>query len=435
MKPLNSIIYPKWTQSITMALFLLAVSSTSLAQSEYGIIGQVVADSTITRVWHEDPLEWVDYASKDTNGAFYLRKEGTNAVASVELKDKIITDFEILNDTVFFCGYDSTRAFVGSFDIAKMFAGTDHFTILYSGYFKRAYKIAVFRGTSCTQLAVIGYSASRGYGISDFHWIPSVSIQEFNYSESSLTEVFEDVDVTDNYVVAVENKGYPHGSHYMRVFDKYYSPSFLSSPIGWDIYGIHTSNYSRNLVTHITGDYFAVVALALQQNTQYGNLIFLYNGTTFLGSIYTPLWNYYDTLWCMRDFRYNPKDDKLYLLEDMTRTGQGNAEPLIFQYDYHNPTNPVKAYYTPNVSFLYSIDCTPSGIVLGSGCDGHNNLYSFQWNIQSMDNCLSGIKYNNISPSWIPIVFDNIFNPGPFNDITIPFVPAIMYHNYNPTCQ
>ena len=434
MKPFNSIIYPKWTQSITMALFLFVIGSSSFAQSSYGKVTNTSAKSTITRVWLEDPLTWVDYTFDGTDGVFYLRTGVSPSVVSATLPEREVTDFEILHDTVFFCGNNNNGgAFVGSFDIVNLFAGSDFFSITNLIFLDRSSKIAVYEGTFCTRMAVIGHS-TMGYGISDIQWHPSNKM-EYNYSELSETEVFEDVDVTDHYVVAVENKGTPHGSHYMRVFDKYHSPTFLSSPIGQDIYGAYNDSYSKNLVTHISGDYFAVVALAIRPNNLYGNNILLYNGTTFLGSIFTPLWNYYDSHWCMRDFRYSPDDNMLYLLEDMTRIPQGGIEPMIFQYDYSNPSLSVNAFFTPNDVFLQSIDCTNTSVLLGSG--SHNQtgeLYSLQWMLQQSFDCIIGEEHFNTNPNPGPTVFQHVFSPlnRSLNEDFI--YPNISTHTYLKIC-
>ncbi len=431
---LYSIIYHKKTQRFAIVALLLFISCTAHSQSFYGVVNNASAITTITRAWQDVPQRWVDYSFDGVDGTFYMREEGTTFILTATLRGIQVTDFEILNDTLFFCGNKKNKAVVGSIGINGLFSGTDVFNIYESYFFEQAKKIAVYKNNNIFEVAVIGNS-SEGHGISHFHWI-IWNLTEYNYIETTGMEVFEDVDVTDNYVVAVENKGgVPNGAHYMRLFEKTASPSFLYSPIGDDIYCIHTSNYSSNHVTHISGDTFAVVALSLQPNNYYGNLILLYNGTTYLGSIYTQLWNYYKPQWCIRDFRYNPSDHKLYLLEDMTMTAQGGIEPMIFQYDYINPSAPVPAFFTIDNSFLKSIDCNHSSLILGSGTNTYNGLFTFRWRLNNHANCLHSTTFTNNNPQWTTTLFNHPVSRRisyPAND---PYAQSWNYTNFYIKCN
>ena len=441
IKPDN---YPKWiTQGIAMMLFLFAIYSSSFAQSSYGVIQPWGATHTVCRAWSKYPDIRVEYSSGGSTNGFYLRDNTNNPIVFVPFNDVIVTDFEILNDTVFFCGYNLNGGYVGSFDINLYFSGAGpiSFALLENingtALFDHATKIDVYEGKWGTEMAVIG-DISNSYGIADVFWTSSWHMLYY-YIEPSGVEVFEDVAVTDHYVVAVENKGYPHGSHYMRIFNRsnYWTNSFLTSPLGEQIHFIHTSNYSRNLVTHLCGDTFAIAVMRLEQNNIYGNCLLLYDGTTYLGSTFMQLANFYDTRWKLYDFRYNKLDRGLYLLEDTYNIMTGDTvSSLLFRYNYPYYSGSAKGYYTSNTEYWKSFDCNDLGNKFGSGVSVSNELLDLNWMVPQEEPCLRVVDYAHTSVAYIP---DSFYNHPNINNVNISNIhqknPDLLNADYQIICK
>ena len=164
-----------------------------------------------------------------------------------------VTDFEILEDTLYYCGYANIAAssfapsymgFVGYFCIPELFAGMD---ALHSLTFNQqpgtpsapAYwfvtepcKIEVFKVRNGIHVICTGgWSSSRstlhsgGYFIADVvHSFTSNDWWYYIHRDDGI-EVFSDVAVTGNYVVSIAPKANLK-YFYLRVFTKPYSVGF-----------------------------------------------------------------------------------------------------------------------------------------------------------------------------------------------------------------
>ena len=171
-----------------------------------------------------------------------------------------VNDFEIVGDTLYFCGYANTTAssaspeylgFIGYFDIPRLFSGTDVIHVLTFNqqtltlggiqcHLNSPAKIEVFNvdngthivctggwdTTSSTRSAAGNFIADVVHDDSTGNWWYYVHLDFGN-------EVYSDVAVTDNYVMTIAPKATLR-CFYLRVFTKPQSVHFHPSDEGRD---------------------------------------------------------------------------------------------------------------------------------------------------------------------------------------------------------
>ena len=290
---------------------------------------------SITRAWKDNAqityienIEYNPYNANEiisSNASFVYYNPSDNVYKVAEFSNlnwPRVTDFEIMDDTLYFCGYANIAAsssspcyigFVGYFCIPQLFAGTDvihafTFNPQTDGpgvpfwYVNEPCKLEVFKVPTGIHLVCTGgWSHSRdslysgGYFVADVvHQFSTGDWWYYNHRGDGI-EQFTDVAVTDNYVVTIAaetNQKY----FYLRVYPKPQSvdlrlgdglsdpsifdtlhryPPYQSYCFTWED-GLFQdggdSNYlkmSHPLLTHTNGDTIALAYLTYSWRDQH----------------------------------------------------------------------------------------------------------------------------------------------------------------------
>lgn len=304
---------------------------------------------------------------------------------SFECKYLGVHDFEIDEDEVFFCGNDASAPLFGFFKISTLFSsGTGMYTIGMGGWYT-------------SQERILDLTKLDFYHLSDGVHIFMVGKSEYvtpdetrqtrcmvdmrrdymgwNYDvaqEQYAVYYYDDITVTDNYVVVIGHKNGSNG-HYSTPYLLPASASnslWTSSPYSATYYSSGGGYYCYNdphrpvMIERLPNDYYAVVAYA---GIGFGTGI-VDRGTVIY--IYEPVYNncvfrcyisqgFADTAyWELRDFRYNDSTERLYLLQKMSNPVSTSLENVICAFDYSRSTNVItgaNAFYISSEQYL-SID-------------------------------------------------------------------------------
>ncbi len=200
----------------------------------------------IANIIYTDHLSYDATASiSGTDPQFLYVPNGSNNYKSVTIPSSVLTltkprimDFEILGDTLYFCGYEDLstsrfspeyRGIIGFFNIQNVFDGvpTAQITVLefnlQSLCVNKVSKMEVFRADNGLHIVCMGGSGTDNNTFSS-RFIADVvydspSDQWWYYITSSGREMFNDIAVTDNYAVSIAFKD-TYDKIWMRVFNK-----------------------------------------------------------------------------------------------------------------------------------------------------------------------------------------------------------------------
>lgn len=239
----------------TMALVLVLNVPIAYGQQNQLSTASMVSPTTITRNWNDrSQIIYSQNRCYDqglgadvSNSQFILAPyDSTHIKISKALpisQNVYITDMEVLEDTLFFCGrlyQDSAgttlqRGLIGYFSIPDMFYGTEDFHILQfnrypipttmsdstlTGYAQSQYihikyptKLEVFKTDSGMHIACVGLWGSNSIAESYYDYFVADVVHKFNtnhwwyyVSIGNHTEAYSDIAVTDNYIATIATK-------------------------------------------------------------------------------------------------------------------------------------------------------------------------------------------------------------------------------------
>ena len=328
------------TRNYIYAISLVLFACTCWGQPSYhgdlfSAPSAVESNKSITRIWNNkaqityiedieyDPFDASTIVSSTAKFVYFDPLENFYKVAEFDNSHwPRITDFEILDDTLYFCGYANVAAssanpyyigFIGYFCIPRLFDGTDvihaftfnqqRLSLLPSDpsydpsvsdivYINEPCKLEVYKaGNGIHLICIGGWSHTRNTLFSAGSFVADV-VHSFATNDwwyyvhlNSGVEKFCDIAVTDNYVVTVAAKdGYQ--ALYMRVYTKPWQVGLNPADPGRD-----PSIFDR---THRTPPYqsyyFTWEDDPYQSKVEYPNVIHT-NGDTFAVSYFTYAWN------------------------------------------------------------------------------------------------------------------------------------------------
>ncbi len=195
-----------------------------------------------------------------TDPQFLYVPNGSNNYKSVTLPSYVlalnprIMDFEILGDTLYFCGFEDLsfvisgpnpaimpryKGFIGYFNISDVFdvGASPQITVLefhpQSLCVNRVSKMEVFRADNGLHIVCVGGSGGDN-GTFSSRFVADVvndsrTGQWWYYITSDAGEMFNDIAVTDNYAVSIAFKG-TYDRIWIRVFNKPQQVAFNVNP-------------------------------------------------------------------------------------------------------------------------------------------------------------------------------------------------------------
>ena len=354
----------------------------------YSISGLPTTKS-IVREYQEN--RFVVFNNGSAGPSFNLVDLNSMTAESFDMGPVDVMDFEIDNDAVYYCGVVGTQVLVGWFDIPTAFAGSSpvYFGYLppmtctqYTGtdYFTGVRKIELMATPGGLHLLVVG----EGYCTSDpthvNRFVADVYYDGYSWKVEATQEhsgiaYYDDVAVTDNYVIPISHKNQSNGEYvyllsrptmaYTGLFS-YNNPNpyplISNYPVmAYAGFSCHIINMQAEIaIEHIVDDIFVTAYFGRYQpsgNGGYyqGTILNFYNGSNVVVSRYRvpPFSLYYN------DFRYNPHTNSLYLLPEPKNAGISGEYIELFLDAAHTSVTGAQRHSDLIVTDHYSLVCIP----------------------------------------------------------------------------
>lgn len=300
---------------------------------------------------------------------FFLYDPALPTVSMIEFSDDyMVTDFRVMNDSVFFCGVNVRKSvgIEGCFDIVNtMIAGTDsisfcELSILFpliqvtipkrmDVYYDEGATHIAFVGDMVNSASVVASTVGHAY-YDGMNW-------NYNfYDNTSGYMVFTDIAASDLYVAAVARKNMDPNC-YVHMFKV--SNDFLNTPLNaWncfvlngrvplgDILVENLSDTEFALSYHFRIGLYSMTDVQLFRVDNVSSTIILQNT---IQTIHGPM-ELYTSAWKMKELCFDPSTQQLLLLHDAATQVVQTVESTVFKYDIPNINSGwVGASYSPHV--------------------------------------------------------------------------------------
>lgn len=325
----------------------------------------VLADTSIIR--YSSPNVVVMYTSNGIyNNYFHIINTETNMRWYFHVEE-IVKDVEILDDTVYYCG-DEGYPEVGIFAISDVYTGN----VLIKNFWvstTRAIpkRLEVFRASGGIHVVIVGdwlTATPTNSFIADVWSEYSTSLNTWSLAALRTVgkELYDDIAVTDNYVVASANlygtkdivlKVLPRPTYtsftngYITNNNLFFSDYPTSMYVYTAPFYFYNGDYYRASgygkypirITHTTGDSIALACMADKNSTQYGVTVKDIEIIAGVPIVQRNMFSSWGTglkyFWEMRDIRYNPERDSVLLLVDREwPLASSNIRSEIIRADY-----------------------------------------------------------------------------------------------------
>ena len=412
----------------TMALSLFCQTS------DIKTIQSIRSSFQIVRHW-EFGISVIYAHTVDNNGVFIICDTTTpNQAKAFFLPAGIkVYDFELGPENVHFCGSENdSLGIVGWFNIPNVLLYSDNVRIAKilgpfpdGAMVKRITKmdyhympfvnqyryaaigdIVLFRGGSADTLTTIldiGTDYSNWYCRALRDDSPNIRYTDIAVGDSCIV-------TTGTYLYNNE----PCFRVFKRIVNNYLSdelfPTYPSAFFGENLLG-------GTLVSHINGDKFAI-AYGVNARNKTANALSLIDIDISSPSI-TPVWGVHqnlcdsiEPLYSVRDIRYSPYWQKLYLLHDICGAPFHN---LLNEFDLSSgiPSSSLLSWH--NQLHLNSVCNKWTGdFSLSSGYDNNHYLILFSKKHFSLTNCMKNTETSDVK--FYPVLYD-FENPGRIYDI------------------
>lgn len=319
----------------------------------------------------------------------------------VELRTQIplnysVEDYVIQGNDVYFCGYNAStnRAFIGHTMVNSIMNGIGAYRLIDIGttnggaILYNLYKCDIFSVYDCTYFVAVG-ATNNGRCVIEMRNINSTySIQ--GAIDTSKTEVYSDIAVTDNHIVAA---GHDASSHQvLRLFSKPYVPnvSLFATSIGMNI-ATYNSYYtpsfaSGTLMSNISNDVFVTVSFGFGNSNP--DIIFsAYDcGSGLLTSLSRMMipYNYK----CMNNFYdlvYKRESESLYL------SVTDCFYALLYEVNYSQSFSYICTKYDLNANCFTRLDRNPEVMPLAMSSffnPSTEHQYHRMYNNSLPNNCM-----------------------------------------------
>ena len=424
---------PIW-RIFCLAAMLIAMPVFSIGQNAIYELDNQSSKFSIVRHYQNDiDITYSRYGSSENCFNYIDRANLAYFRADIDL-DINVTDFQIHNDRVFFCGSYRNSVIIGWFKIYDLFFGGGvvnyaQFPIITQTYpipngtdmFSSLSKIKVYESNGDIHLFLIGegqnsYGNAKGpHSLLVDAWTSNLSLWNFRYTMDYFDEhTYDDLTVTSNYlVVAAHNIGTINP---MAPNILYYSlpstpgsifglSSSINTPTFWTEYAFIQCT-DKMLITDMGGNYFVTVCPALYRESTPVMVVTYYQDPLswpidrFIYSPHSTV-NY-------SEIAYNRHKKNLYMLnpKELAKLGSPFTNLDI---------------YTANGSYNWlSIDTLDiNGNAVVSGFDPRDNESKklWQFNENLVDDCVNvspwnisnEIEYRGESPK-LQYIFGNSMN-------------------------
>lgn len=346
-------------------VFRLLVLILFLAFGECNISAQVVARWKIPTLIPSNSTirEWrsvysIGYGFSEeypSSKCFFLYDPVSPTVNMIEFSDDyMVTDFRVMNDSVFFCGVDirSSEGIVGCFDIVNtMITGTDSILFcklripLSSLRVTISKRMDVYYDEGATHIAFVGdmvNSASTVTTTVGHAYYDGVNWNYNIYDNTSGDMVFTDIAASSQYLAAVAKKNMDPNC-YVHMFKV--SNDFLNTPLNagscfvlngrdplGDILVEDLSETEFALSYHFRIGLYSITDVQLFKADNVSSTLILQNT---IQTIHGPM-ELYTPAWKMKELCFDPSTQHLLLLHDAATQVVQTVESSVFKYDIPN---------------------------------------------------------------------------------------------------
>lgn len=421
-----------------LILFLLLCAFAQAQTPGVWTVPNLMADTSIIREWkHKYALT---YTSDRMKQYVHLMEQGNTAVFSAQIDDEI-RDMEILGDTAYYCGIGASGVpVVGYFSIADFNAGALNVERVSYATATNYHlnQMEVFKVHDGVHVVLVGDVVSSG---GEYRLVADVShhyplnIWHLSYYiATDQIEFFDDIAVTQNYVVTAAHK-HQAGSIYMRMFKKPATANqsstngsiFYTSALPAvydDIYYypcdynvIYTPPECPVWVTSTTGDDIAIACMS--RNNLSGDHGFTVKTMTVAltpwvvgNDVLVRLGAQLDTTWNVRDLRYSAISNKLLLLLKI-QFPSGSVESVVTVVDNSLP-NLMTPYFDNYYTRLHSLDKADlmSNGYMSSGMSPLTQEFTWDLNTPATMNCFNFLTLGSVLNSCKMISFPMAIRPN-----------------------
>ena len=367
-------------------------------------------DKTIVRELHAPTS--ISYVEMQ-GGHFFVYHDGdTNNLYALKIGDELyVNDFVIENDTVFFCGRNSSSSIgiIGHFKISDFFFNSGSYTTTDYSFYSVSEPVGTF-DKMCTytiynerRLALIGQLPSGTYVVAEVQYDPLTTAWNYSIGElpTSYGESLLAITATDNYVITAGF--YAQGNYVfpcMRIYDmqslfmsngpqdtKYYDYSFFLDDQRFED--------GQIVLSHALGDNFTVATFwhGIGIGTYMGLHTISNNTVSLSGNIFTTQMLIAGG-WKLRGMTPANTAGDFYLLQNADYPGETQLVDLIFEVNISDFISlgqlPMRLRPDP---FLQSIDSRGNGVGFVS-----NGYYITQQNMLGFYNSFTQTPLFCFSP-------------------------------------
>ena len=295
-----------------------------------------------------------------------------------------VNDFKVVDSShIYCCGKytegNNNKGFIAFFNIFDFITNnTINFKVMNSfqtdeGYVADLTKIETFFLSNKLHTIAIGSTVASKACILEIVGPKGAVSGIYSIGESTVSEKFNDIAVTDNYVVTVGSVGSPDAA--IRRFPK---QSIFSNAANNSLAYSYPTNTSNNnptmylaektddfLITPVIDDIVAIASywyyppLANLGNNLQGTLMRIYNiAPTSAPSMMTSMslaQNYYSGNWKLKELQYNGSLQMFSLLQDMELPSNQQLSSAVSILDLVNNPTLVQTKYQPDVE-ITSLD-------------------------------------------------------------------------------
>lgn len=363
--------------AILLALFLISTPAAT-AQEYIKKVDGIYSDTSIIREYKEDVR--IIYSQQGDDKQFIkVTESGTTAPLLVLNDDIFVSDFEIMDDILYFCGvryFNQLYGFLGYIDLTSFpstFYG-NHFPDM-GGF----YKMEVFRSQYGGEKHIVmtGDAVNWGSCVVDVRMPTSGSWSYYYSLADSSWAIFDDVAVTDTRVLVSLRTSTQNG--YVCFFNHpALNNSFLITPA----FKLHMDNgiISPIVLENCQSNYFVTACRRLHEKLSYIIEVRAYNDSYFHGCRYIAGTTRYQF---PIDLKYNSDKKELDML-----TNEIVQNPV--HRIYHIDSTGLFLCRTMDKNHkIYSLDylATDPNFFVASGRDDNYELCFYRYSPSFFGNC------------------------------------------------
>lgn len=373
-------------------------------KNQYSIIREIDSTRRMVFTYYQGLMTFSLYNDGSTNVINY---ENWGAYPT-----SYIYDFEIMGDTVYYCGQRNGNALVGKFCYTSLPNVSFQEYVSYpEDQILKFDRLDVYNNDGEIRRVMVGCYQNGDYCIAE---IINDDPVIFIAKPINQSEMFDDVAVTDGYIVTASRLPICNTGYY-RLFRK---PTMGVDMFSYNLVNTnvaHTIDFQVNdklILEHCEGDYFAV---AVVSPTGSGTVVGAYDPLGYAAKVevysnedvYTPV-----------DIKYDRITQQLHLLQ-RSHYDEGHVLHLNSSMVSGTGTVPGHCFLDHD---LFSIDRVSSsaGDVIATGrsnISGHPQItWVYKLNAAMWDSCTIGVEMKYKQPkAFYPCVLDAGLNSSPRN--------------------